>query len=551
MPRVRLDSGLCLQSGGPLPFFLPSASRLFILFFSLLCCCDAHASPLVRETKSHYENHHQLLRTARASEPENAFPANANANVAGVLSDPAFLPIQIGAIAGAYGVSLVIVAFFLVVLSKRRREALVAGDNETDCIEERKPLPNLRIIPPNSPRSIPRSPVRTFSHHPSPDRADEFFFPPPSQTPYVAPSPSSTVAAPGVDLSVDQRVVAMDRQMAQSQLEEMYKYVLEHEEAKEQGIILQGTPVLSAHHSRSSTSDKSSSTGTFRKERTKPAQLDLSKEDKTPQSRASSILSALRSPRKKSGMKGLTISSPIMTPKSGTFPPPESQEMDTIPPRHYAPLPPPPPPPGPTNQVSFGAVQQLRRPSQGQHSPVTPGPSPESTQSIDERIGAHMSERERERERGSRSGPRSEVDPASASSETPLMGLPVSPKPSVTRFPTLPSSPKPGATFQKKAPPSAIRAGGTLPLRAYEPVMTSSTSSQTATKQTVFERTGPLSPLSARTPGTAVPYSPYQPFTPCMPMTPSLVTKADRKRMRRLEPKTPTMALVEDSNDIW
>lgn len=157
-----------------------------------------------------------------------------------------------------------------------------------------------------------------------------------------------------------------------------------------------------------------------------------------------------------------------------------------------------------------------------------------------------------DRERLNRSVPRSEADPSSASSETPLIGLPASPKSSVTRFPTLPSSPKPNATTfqQKKSPVSAMRAGGTLPLRAYEPAV-SSTTSQTATKQTVFERTGPLSPLSARTPGTAVPYSPYQPFTPCMPMTPSLVTKADRKRMRKLEPKTPTMELVQDNNEVW
>ncbi|ROT36565.1 hypothetical protein SODALDRAFT_325884 [Sodiomyces alkalinus F11] len=497
-------------------------------------------------SKSSYENHDHSVHIARASDAENFSP---NADSAEVLSDPdpAFLPIQVGAIAGAYGVSLVVVAFFILVLSKRRREILAAGDNETDFIEEdTKPLPpNLRIVPPTSPRSIPRSPVRTFSGS-SPDRADLFF--PSPQTPYIAPSPSSSACAPGVDLSVDQRVVATDRQMAQTQLEEMYKYVLEHEEAKQQGIILQDTPVLSTA-SRTSTSDQSSSTGMSRKEKNKPAQLNLSKEDKT-QSRTSSILSALRSPRKKSGVKGMVISSPMMTPKSGTFPGPESQEMNTIPPRHYAPLPPPPPPPPPpvpSNQAPFGAVQQLRRPSQGQISPVSPGPSPESTQSIDERIGAHLAEKERR----SRSAPRSETDPASASSETPLIGLPGSPKPSITRFPPLPSSPKPGATFQKKAPPSAVRTGGTLPLRAYEPAVASPTSSQTVTKQTVFARAGPLSPMTARTPGTAVPYSPYQPFTPCMPMTPSLVSRADRKRMKKLEPKTPTMELVQEDNDIW
>jgi hypothetical protein len=98
-----------------------------------------------------------------------------------------------------------------------------------------------------------------------------------------------------------------------------------------------------------------------------------------------------------------------------------------------------------------------------------------------------------------------------------------------------------------------VRTGGALPLRAYEPALTSPSISSQQTKQTVFERLAPLSPMGAQTPytGTAVPYSPYQPFSPCVPITPSLVTKADRKRMRRLEPKTPTLEMVKSSDDIW
>jgi hypothetical protein len=34
-------------------------------------------------------------------------------------------------------------------------------------------------------------------------------------------------------------------------------------------------------------------------------------------------------------------------------------------------------------------------------------------------------------------------------------------------------------------------------------------------------------------------------------MTPSLVTKEDRKRMRRMEPKTPTVEMVMSADDIW
>lgn len=50
----------------------------------------------------------------------------------------------------------------------------------------------------------------------------------------------------------------------------------------------------------------------------------------------------------------------------------------------------------------------------------------------------------------------------------------------------------------------------------------------------------------------AVPYSPYQPFSPVVPITPGfLVTKADRKKMRRMEPKTPTLQMVKSDDDLW
>jgi hypothetical protein len=34
-------------------------------------------------------------------------------------------------------------------------------------------------------------------------------------------------------------------------------------------------------------------------------------------------------------------------------------------------------------------------------------------------------------------------------------------------------------------------------------------------------------------------------------MTPSLVTKADRKRMKKMEPKTPTVEMVRSEEDVW
>jgi hypothetical protein len=216
--------------------------------------------------------------------------------------------------------------------------------------------------------------------------------------------------------------------------------------------------------------------------------------------------------------------------------------MTNIPPRQYAP---PPPPPIPTDQLSFGAA-----PGRNNGAPVTPDMSPESVQSIDERIGLQLTQGGHVR---TVSQAITEGDPESATSEhsqVPLVGLPSSPKPGAT-FPSLPSSPKPGATFDRPNPSTAVRTGGALPLRAYEHAMTSPTAVTHTTKQTVFERKGPLSPMSARTPGTAVPYSPYQPFTPCVPITPTLVTKEDRKRMKRMVPKTPTFEMVKSSDEVW
>ncbi|KAI8955437.1 hypothetical protein F4801DRAFT_529358 [Xylaria longipes] len=335
--------------------------------------------------------------------------------------------------------------------------------------------------------------------------------------------------------------------MAQQQLEEMYKYVMEHEAAKEAGTPIEAPPTPLAKQFPTPATPKQ---GTTKRGKNKPTNLDLSHKEPERQSRASSILSILKSPRKKN-LKGMDISSPIMTPMSGTFPRHEGEEMNVIPPRHYAPA---SPPPVPMDQPAY--LQSGRH--TGAAAPITPPDlSPESTQSIDERLRAQFGH-----SRYNSQAP-SEVDPVSATSErstAPLIGLPGSPKPNSTRFPSLPSSPKPGATFptsprpgqsfSRPNAPSAVRTGGTLPLRAYEPAL-SSPSAQT-TKQTTFERTMPLSP-GMRTPwtGAPVPYSPYQPFSPVVPVTPSLVTKADRKRMKQLQPKTPTMQMVQDTNDVW
>ncbi|KAI0201558.1 hypothetical protein F4808DRAFT_104492 [Astrocystis sublimbata] len=489
---------------------------------------------------------------------------------AGALRNPAYLPAQIGAIVGSYALSLVLVAGILLLLAKTRRSHLTAGETGLDSHEEYglqfafpqgdKTGNNSPGYPFPYPAQTPKSPIKNFSYPIPPTPTAEQ-----GQTPYTTSGSFSTYSTStlGINPLVDHRVVAADREMAQQQLEEMYRYVMEHEEAKAAGTPIEAppSPLVKQQFPRSDPPKQN----TPKRGKNKPTNLNLSQTEPQKQSRASSFLSALKSPLKKSHKeKGMSISSPIMTPMSGTFPRHEGEEMNVIPPRQYAPA---SPPPVPTNQPAY--LQNSKHAGAGV-APITPPDlSPESTQSIDERLGAQYGHMRHD------SRAPSEFDPMSATSErstAPLIGLPSSPKhnarfPSLPAspksggtFPSLPASPKPGATFptsprpgqsfSRPNAPSAVRTGGTLPLRAYEPAL-SSPSAQT-TKQTTFERAAPLSP-GMRTPwtGAPVPYTPYQPFSPVVPVTPSLVTKADRKRMKQLQPKTPTMAMVQDTEDVW
>lgn len=446
--------------------------------------------------------------------------------LARALRNPSYLPAKIGGIVAAYGLSLVFVAITLLALTKKRREHLKAG--RVDLVFE----PAIDLYSPEQPSVFPSYPDAT--------QVPNFYYPSPIKTdfttssPHIYPSPISTASAPGVDLAVDQRVVEADRKMAQQQLEEMYRHVMEHEEARQNGTVPE-TPVIPPPPQNDSIVSK--------KQGFKPASLNLGRggEEKT-HSKAHSF-SALRSPRKKS-IRGVSISSPIMTPRSSIFPVHEFQEMRPMAPRPEAPAP-------PATISAEGAPVAVSGP---RCSAVPPNPdtSPQSVQSIDERIRTQP---------GLLGGNRkcsqapAEVDPASATSDhsqIPLVGLPSSPKPAA-KSPRLPASPQPGASFRRPGAPSAVRTGGTLPLRAYEPAMSSPSASAFATKQTVFERRGPLSPTTGRTPRTAgaVPYSPYQPNTPCVPVTPSLVTKEDRKRMKRMIPKTPTLEMIKSSDEVW
>ncbi|ROW08222.1 hypothetical protein VMCG_03342 [Cytospora schulzeri] len=578
-----------ISHGTSTSFMLLSLSTSLV---GALVVAAIEAPPLPSEQVERRNNNPLNIDWSPAPPPDQGPPG-----AAGALRNPAYLPVQIGGIVGSYALSLVLVAIVLLSLSKKRRDRIRAAEDfdqwgETPYeLQYPEPFPHFQSqdglqlhldVPKGHLQDHIQGSVQNFSL-PSPG----FSFK--EQTPYTLPSPDGSLRGqPGVDPFVDQSIVQHDKAMAQSQLEEMYKYVMEQEAAKEAGVDFKA-PAYPAPSQQRSVSG-----GILKKERAKPANLNLAddKSEKT-QSRASSFLSALKSPlgKKKDKVQALSISSPIMTPMSGTFPQYIGEEMSAIPPRQYAPA---MPPPVPANQVPY----HMRRDAD-MASMTPPDQSPESTQSIDERLramsikGKHkdvrFEENEEEEEEAHaqtqdshyhhtqhhETASMNDPDPVSAVSESstaPLfrtdkrsdrmsglsVGLPSSPKPGVTRFPSLaslPSSPKPGATFSRPNAPSAVRTGGTLPLRAYEPPLMSPNTYDRTVKQTVFERNMPQTPGlgTARTPrtGAPVPYSPYQPFSPVIPITPSLVTKADRKRMRRMEPKTPTLDLVKDDDEIW
>ncbi|PSR81055.1 hypothetical protein BD289DRAFT_373053 [Coniella lustricola] len=556
----------------PAGSYQPHPHSLLVLPFSCALFTQLVATAASPSESVERRNYNPLDIDWDPAPPADEGPPGA----ANAIRNPAYLPAQIGGIVGSYAFSLIIVAILLLVLSKRRRERLrgaaeLEGWQETwynpafadpdSAIRPQKEVDwdaaKVRIS-----RLLPSSPIhghiRNFSL-PSPT-ATQFQDPfAPSPSSYLVPSPTSTNrGTPGVDPDVDQQIVRKDRVMAQTQLEHMYKYVMEQEEAKEAGVEFRPPELpLPAQYQQQHQQQQwaSSSAASSKKEKSRPANLNLGKTEKK-ESRTSSIFSALKSPRRKKQSQPMEISSPIMTPMSGRFPQYVGEEMNVIPPRQYAPA---KPPPIPTGQLPF---------RNGAHvAPLTPPDdlSPESTQSIDGRIGARHGPSNATHFRHGSSAT-TDADPVSAVSESSqsgliqkpqyTSGLPLSPKPGVNRFPTLPSSPKPGASFSRPNAPPAVRTGGALPLRAYEPALVSPNTYDRTVKQTVFERAGPMSPggmHTARTPMTAnpVPYSPYQPFSPVVPMTPSLVTREDRKRMRKMEPKTPTLAMVKSDDELW
>lgn len=260
-------------------------------------------------------------------------------------------------------------------------------------------------------------------------------------------------------------------------------------------------------------------------------------------SRTSSIMSALKSPRKKS-VKSMDISSPLQTPSSSTFPKHThtGSDQESLVPRYYNP---PPPPAVPTDQVPYTHSRD--------NSNVTAG-SP--TRSIAEQLSYSQPQSQRHRPQASQAsvqshnrGDLSARSQESTNSQTPLYSPRTPPQ---TQSQAVASHPKPFTSN----PPSNNASTRTLPFRAFDPPLASPSFASQTTKTTVLERTAPVNGLQTgglKTPWSAgaVPYSPYQPFSPITPITPRLVTKKDRKAMKKAEGRAPVTELIKSEDEIW
>ncbi|PSS15022.1 hypothetical protein M430DRAFT_29040 [Amorphotheca resinae ATCC 22711] len=488
-----------------------------------------------------------------APPPEDGPPLSAGAS-----RNKSLLPAQISGIVGAYLLSACIVSIgiFLVGRSLRRRIAAAYKARDIEMIETVPHSINTQFNPQFNPQS-PASP-RSFNS-PSSWTSQEKSAPNPYVFPPTSPrsprSPYSPTTPPSFgDPNVDSRVVERDQQLMERDLEEIYSYVMQQEEAKAAGVPISEMPLPAKLQNAGPAPPAASQRSPAKKaEKQRPANIMLvPEESKSPKSsRASSIISSIVSPRKSGFKKNLRISSPIQSPKDGNYPGGTAEEREPLTPRYYAP---PPPPPIPTDQVPYQPTRQNSGNSVASH-----------TRTIAEQLEPYGP--------GSTSAFHNNRSQASFGSQLSGPTLPSSPKPRSSLFPISTSTPGPSNNLNTASPNSAVTPSSTitpssatssmrqLPLRQFEPPMASPSyaSFQQSTKTTVLERTTPdpsKGPTTAglKTPWSAgaVPYSPYQPFTPMFPISPRLVTREDRKKMKKQEKKmglSPRTELVAD--DLW
>ncbi|KAI9740790.1 MAG: hypothetical protein M1818_004756 [Claussenomyces sp. TS43310] len=442
----------------------------------------------------------------------------------GALRDKKYLPAEIGGIVGAYAFTVAVVGLALSLVGRRLRKRIQAGKGD---IELQQPVINVYETP-----ITPVEP-QNFSW-PSPEKSQ--------QNPYIFPATTrSPISSVGSDPNVDARVIQADRDNLQRGLEDIYAHVMEQEEAKAAGVVLTDSPRHLRHQPQAGLPAAAPQRKSGGKQKSKPPSLDVKAEKS--HSRTSSVISSIVSPRKK-GIRGMRISSPIATPLQATFPAGYGSDEEPLSPRHYTP---PPPPPLPMEQ--YPARYSHSGTNSTDPSPISPA------RSIAEQLQPYNVPQHRytpsyssqlSQPRSTRSGAPLTSNPSGSPRPHPApLAIPDSSTRAPLHLPNIKTSTPVNAT-----PSNASTR--TLPFRAFDPPGGVSSPSSQMTKTTVLERTTPLTP-GLKTPWTAgaVPYSPYQPFTPLMPVTPRLVTKEDRKAMKKMEKKRPVLEMIKSDDELW
>jgi len=471
-----------------------------------------------------------------APSPEDGPPLSVGAS-----RDKKHLPVEIGGIVGAYFFCLFVVGLGLFIIRRKHRK-LAEELSEIRDIEMTEPQP-LAINTHFPVTHSLKSPSRNFSRPSWPTQEKN------APTPYVFPGSATSPRSPQSPYSpyspqtpasiehpnVDTRIVERDQHMLQRDLEDIYAHVMEQEDAKAAGVAVETLPPPQSLQSAGpvpAPAPQRTNSPQKRIEKRRPLNIDLPESAKghnKTASRSSSIISALMSPKKSSSaLRKMRISSPIASPVSTRWQTETSgDENEPLTPRYYAP---PPPPPVPTDQV----------PSFHTRETSDDGPLQSPTRSIAQQLKPYGP--------GGRSAFHKN-NPSQAS----VVSSQQDPNSAVSATST-------AAPFSTAG--SANNSSRRLPLRQFEPALTSPSYSsfQQSTKTTILERTeGPKGPRTGglATPWSAgaVPYSPYQPFTPMIPITPTLVTREQRKMKERLEKKargsqTPK-ELVKSQDEIW
>ncbi|CAD6441402.1 91776207-d2e5-4284-aa1d-a2ceea7977e6-CDS [Sclerotinia trifoliorum] len=514
-----------------------------------------------------------------APPPENGPPFSAAAS-----RNKELLPAQIGGIVGAYLFSLCVVGILIITLGRRLRRQLEldARALEVELVDAAYGGINTGS---SGPTPLTPANLRNFSW-PSPDKKyfapginpdpSAFVFPPihtSYETSYVYPtqrqhSIHQSVYSHQSNLSIDNKVVEADREMMNRNLEDLYAHVMEQEEAKAAGVDVRSMPPPKVPGEVSATALQKPQSKKFGQH--KPSEINTNDNISTKtHSRASSIISALTSPRsapkspkspRRKGIRGLRISSPMATPHSTTFSHAASDE-EPLTPREYVHR---APPPIPKNQLPYGSTSANgESPTRSiaetleTISPVSPQRSLPSlnTRNLQISLKSEMNTASPQSATSDRTRTMFSRPLRSTSSK---LSLPNNPKISNSSS-TSPDSPSSstviGSTSTNNTQTtSAVNPTRSLPFR--EQFQQNMLSPTLPTKMTVLERvprdngqkTGGLkTPFS----GGTVPYSPYQPFTPMMPITPRLVTKEDRKKMKKAMPRTPVVELIKSEEEIW